>query len=102
VEPGWFRRRIAGEEPGFLYSSGADPDGELDHVDAAHAEQDVATYLREIDLVRQAGADRELDETFSLRIRARLRKAVSRKTTVRLTRGFPRRSGRGRHPVPQG
>ena len=64
VERGWFRRRIAGEEAGFLYSSEADPDGEFDHVDTAHAEQDFATYLREIDLARQAAADRELDETF--------------------------------------
>src|SRR5215472_3222709 len=36
------------------------------------------------------------------RLRARLRNAVSRKTTVRLTRSVPRRSGRARHPVPQG
>jgi len=64
VERGWFRRRIAGEEAGFLYSSEADPDGEFDHVDTADAEQDFATYLREIDLARQAAADRELDETF--------------------------------------
>src|SRR5260370_39790956 len=64
VERGWFRRRIAGEEAGFLYSSEADPDGEFDHVDTADAEQEVATYLREIDLARQAAADRELDETF--------------------------------------
>jgi len=36
------------------------------------------------------------------RMRARLRNAISRKTTVRLTRGVPRRSGRAWHPVPQG
>src|SRR5262249_12091127 len=63
VERGWFRRRVAGEDVGFLYSSGADPDGEFDHVDIADAEQDFAAYLREIDLARQAAAGRELDET---------------------------------------
>ena len=64
VERGWFRRRIAGEGVGFLYSSEADPDGEFDHVDTAEAEQDYATYLREIDLARHAAASRGLDETF--------------------------------------
>ena len=29
VERGWFRRRIAGEDIAFLYSSEADPDGEF-------------------------------------------------------------------------
>jgi uncharacterized damage-inducible protein DinB len=64
VERGWFRRRIAGEDVGFLYSSEADPDGEFDHVDTANAEQDYATYLREVALARQAAAGRDLDETF--------------------------------------
>jgi hypothetical protein len=64
VERSWFRRRVAGEDAGFLYSSEADPDGEFDHVDTADAEQDFATYLREIDLARQAAAGRDLDETF--------------------------------------
>ena len=64
VERGWFRRRVAGRDAGFLSSSEADPDGEFDHVEAADAEQDFATYLREIDLARQAAAGWELDETF--------------------------------------
>ena len=64
VERGWFRRRIAGEEPGFLYSSEADPDGEFDHVDTADPEQDFATYHSEIKLADQAAAGRDLDETF--------------------------------------
>lgn len=64
VERGWFRRRVAGQDASFLYSSEADPDGEFDHVDTADAKQDLATYRREIDLARQAAADRELDETF--------------------------------------
>jgi uncharacterized damage-inducible protein DinB len=64
VERGWFRRRVAGEDVGFLFSSEADPDGEFDHVDTADAEQDFATYLHEIDLAKRAAAGRELDETF--------------------------------------
>jgi Protein of unknown function (DUF664) len=52
VERGWFRRRVAGHDVGFLYSSEADPDGELDHVDTADAEKDLATYLRETELAR--------------------------------------------------
>ncbi len=64
VERGWFRRRVAGEDVGFLYSSEADPDGEFDHVDAADAGLDFATYLREVERARQAAAGRELDETF--------------------------------------
>ncbi len=64
VERAWFRRRVAGEDVGYLYSSEADPDGEFDHVGTADAEQDFAAYLREIDLARQAAAGRDLDETF--------------------------------------
>jgi uncharacterized damage-inducible protein DinB len=64
VERGWFRRRVAGRDVGFLYSSEADPDGEFDHVEAADAEQDFATYLREIELARQAAVGCDLDETF--------------------------------------
>ena len=64
VERGWFRRRIAGEDVGFLYSSEAEPDGEFDNVASADAEQDFAVYLREVELARQAAAGRELDATF--------------------------------------
>jgi uncharacterized damage-inducible protein DinB len=64
VERGWFRRRIGGEDVGYLYSSEADPDGEFDHVDEADAERDLATYRQEIELARQAVAGRGLDETF--------------------------------------
>jgi hypothetical protein len=64
VERGWFRRRIAGEDIGFLYSSEADPDGEFDNVGGADAEQDFAAYLAEVELARQAAAGRGLDETF--------------------------------------
>jgi hypothetical protein len=64
VERGWFRIRIAGEDLGFQYSSESDPDGEFDHVDDADAEQDLAAYVREIGLARNAVAERGLDETF--------------------------------------
>jgi uncharacterized damage-inducible protein DinB len=64
VERGWFRRRVAGQDTGFLYSSEDDPDGEFDHVDTADAEEDLAAYLRETELARQAAASRDLDETF--------------------------------------
>jgi uncharacterized damage-inducible protein DinB len=64
VERGWFRRRIAGEDVGYLYSSEADPDGEFDHVDAADAARDLDTYRCEIELARAAVAGRDLDETF--------------------------------------
>jgi len=64
VERGWFRRGIAGEDVGFLYSSEEDPDGEFDHVDDADPERDFATFSRELDLVRGAVRDHPLDETF--------------------------------------
>jgi uncharacterized damage-inducible protein DinB len=64
VERGWFRRRIAGEDIAFLYSSEADPDGEFDNVEDADAEQDFAAYLKEVERARQAAAGRGLDETF--------------------------------------
>src|SRR5947207_8808270 len=64
VERGWFRRRIAGEDISFLYSSEADPDGEFDNVEGANAEQDFAAYLREVELARAVAAGRELDGTF--------------------------------------
>ena len=64
VERGWFRRRIAGEDIGFLYSSEADPDGEFGNVGSADAEQDFAAYREEVELARRAAAGRELDGTF--------------------------------------
>ena len=64
VERGWFRRRIAGEDIDFRYSSEADPDGEFDNVEGADAERDFAAYLEEVELARRAAAGRELDGTF--------------------------------------
>ncbi|HVA60551.1 MAG TPA: DinB family protein [Mycobacteriales bacterium] len=64
VERGWFRRRVAGQDVDFLYSSEADPDGEFDHVEEADAEHDLATFKREIELAREAASGRDLDEVF--------------------------------------
>jgi uncharacterized damage-inducible protein DinB len=64
VERGWFRRRIGGEDVGFLFSSPEDPDGEFDHVESADAEQDLATYVAEVAAARRAAAGHELDEIF--------------------------------------
>jgi uncharacterized damage-inducible protein DinB len=64
VERSWFRRRVGGQDIAFLYCSEADPDGDFDRVDTADAEHDFAVYQDEIELVRQATAGHELDETF--------------------------------------
>ena len=64
VERGWFRRRIAVQDVGYLYSSEEDPDGEFDHVDEADPEEDLAALIRESDLARAAAATHSLDETF--------------------------------------
>jgi uncharacterized damage-inducible protein DinB len=64
VERAWFRRRVNGEDVGYLFSSEADPDGEFDHVEEADAERDFATYLAEVEAARQAAAGHDLDETF--------------------------------------
>ncbi len=64
VESSWFRRRFAGQDFPFLYSSEDNPDGEFDDVDEADAERDYAAYLREVELARAAAAGHSLDETF--------------------------------------
>jgi uncharacterized damage-inducible protein DinB len=63
VERDWFRHRFAGERPGYLYCTDDDLMAEFD-VDAADAESDYATYLREIECVRATTRDRSLDETY--------------------------------------
>ena len=64
VERGWFRRRIAGEDVGFLYSSETDSDGEFDDAGDADADRDLAAYREEVELARRAAAGRELNGTF--------------------------------------
>ncbi len=64
VERGWFRRRIGGEDVGFLYSSEEDPEGEFDHVDEADPETDLTIFAEEIDRAGAVAASHGLDETF--------------------------------------
>jgi Protein of unknown function (DUF664) len=65
VERWWFRRNFAQQtEAGDLYCSEEYPDGDLDLGDPAKAEDDYATYLREVDLARQAAAGASLDAEF--------------------------------------
>ena len=64
VERIWFRRRVGGEEVPYLYRSETDADAAFEHVDAADAERDLATYQREVELARAATRGRQLDDTF--------------------------------------
>jgi hypothetical protein len=62
----WFRRQFA-RQPGVgdLYVTEEFPDGEIDLVEAAGAEADLATFLAECALSREAVAGRKLAETFT-------------------------------------
>ncbi len=63
VERIWFRFRFAGEEVAPLYQvDGAEDD--LDLVDPATAEADLATFRAEVVEVKRAVAGRSLDERF--------------------------------------
>ncbi len=64
VESSWFRRRIAGEEFDFLFSSEEDPDGEFDNVASADARSDLTVYLQQVELAKDAVAGRSLDDVF--------------------------------------
>ncbi|WP_049560066.1 DinB family protein [Nonomuraea sp. SBT364] len=65
VERSWFRRRFGRERLEFLYCDMENnPDGDFQDVDPADAEADYATYMREVELARQAAAGHDLDETF--------------------------------------
>ena len=67
VERGWFRRGFAGQVAPPLYSTEANPDGDFDDAVAAAAEQDLAAYQREVELVREAVAGHALDATLPSR-----------------------------------
>ncbi|MFL6053398.1 MAG: DinB family protein [Actinoallomurus sp.] len=61
----WFRRRFDKNDAlGNLYCSEDHPDGDFDLGDAAGAEADFATYVREVELARQTAEGRSLDEEF--------------------------------------
>jgi len=63
VERGWFRRTLAMEDVGSLYSSDSNPDGDFDDVDTADADEAFATWQAECELARQIVAARQLDDT---------------------------------------
>ncbi|MFB7499823.1 DinB family protein [Streptomyces sp. NPDC056161] len=78
VERGWFRKVLAGEDPGPIYYSEHDPDGEFHLGEADTWEEAYATWQHEIDTARRhasrfglddlsEGVSRFSDESFSLR-----------------------------------
>jgi uncharacterized damage-inducible protein DinB len=64
VERSWFRTRFAGTETGTIWITDDQPDAEFENVDPATAEEDYATFVREVDLARAAVAERDLDDTY--------------------------------------
>ncbi|MFF4749818.1 DinB family protein [Streptomyces sp. NPDC002514] len=78
VERGWFRKVLAGEDPGPIYYSEQDPDGEFHLSETDTWEEAYATWQNEIDTARRhaarfglddlsEGVSRSSDESFSLR-----------------------------------
>jgi Protein of unknown function (DUF664) len=63
VERGWFRRGFAGQPADPPYCTAETPDGDFEDATASSAELDLATYQREVELVRAAVLGRSLDET---------------------------------------
>ena len=65
VERSWFRQRFDGNEAvGDLYFTEEYPDADFDFGTADSAENDLATFVRELELVRETVAGRSLDEPF--------------------------------------
>jgi Protein of unknown function (DUF664) len=65
VERWWFRRGFGQQRDlGDVYCSEEYPDGDFDLADPAKAEDDYATYLREVELARQCAAGASLDAEF--------------------------------------
>jgi hypothetical protein len=64
VERSWFRTRFAAEPVEEIWCTGEQPDADLENADPATAEQDYATFRREVELARGAVKDRSLDETY--------------------------------------
>jgi uncharacterized damage-inducible protein DinB len=67
VERAWFRRGLASEPAGPIYCTPDKPDADFEEAAAATAQQDFATYQREVELARKAAAGRAPDETFRQR-----------------------------------
>src|SRR5258707_2095208 len=64
VERSWFRTRFAGQQTGAIWFTDEQPDADFENAGPATAEQDYATFLREVDLARAAVAERDLDDTY--------------------------------------
>ena len=64
VERSWFRTRFAAEPVRLIWCTDEQPDADLENADPAAAEQDYATFLREVELARAAVKDRSLNETY--------------------------------------
>ncbi|MFE9017013.1 DinB family protein [Streptomyces sp. NPDC007808] len=62
VERGWFRQVLMDEDPGPLYFSDADPDGEFHLTEADTWEEAYATWQAEIDIARRNAAGFGLDD----------------------------------------
>ncbi|MGA4844156.1 DUF664 domain-containing protein [Streptomyces sp. G45] len=64
VERRWFRRNVAGEAVGDVFSGPGDGDEGIDGVRAEYAERDFARYRAEVAACDAAARGHDLDETF--------------------------------------
>ncbi len=62
VERNWFRRVLVGDDPGLIYCSDEDPDGEFHLTEADTWEEAYATWQAEIEIARRHAADHDLDD----------------------------------------
>ncbi|MFG3254708.1 DinB family protein [Streptomyces sp. NPDC048172] len=65
VERFWFRRSLAGEDVGEVFTAPGDGDEGIEGVDAAHAERDFARYRAETGACDAAAAAQPLDADFT-------------------------------------
>ncbi|GGU87079.1 hypothetical protein GCM10010260_20470 [Streptomyces filipinensis] len=65
VERSWFRRRLAGERIGNVFTDPGDGDEGVQGVHEAHAERDFERFRAEVAASRAAAAGHDLDETFT-------------------------------------
>ncbi|QNP73965.1 DinB family protein [Streptomyces roseirectus] len=62
VERGWFRKVLVGDDPGPIYYSDADPDGEFHVGDGDTWAEAYATWQGEIEVAREYAGRFELDD----------------------------------------
>jgi uncharacterized damage-inducible protein DinB len=62
VERGWFRKVLAGDDPGPIYFSDEDPDGEFHLTEADTCDEAYATWQAEIEIARRHAAGFGLDD----------------------------------------